>query len=321
MGGAAARLFLLCALLAASSGAAGAAEGRAIWIWEKPSFAMLDDAEARAEGLSFLVSHGITTAYLYADAFEGRNPLVEEPEKYAAWIRDAHDRGMEVHALLGSAYLRTWEYVLPAKRATALKMLADVLDYNAAQPPEGSFDGVNIDVEPYLLKEWKADRRAVAKQYLELSAAFMEMKRSKKSRIPISAAIPFWYDGIREFDWDGETKQLHQHVQDMYDFVAIMDYRDSAKGRDGIISHATDELEYAAEIGRGVVVGVETGESVPKKVTFREEGPARLEAELRIAKRAFKKYESFLGFAIHDYRAYRELVARPDGAPDPADNN
>ena len=299
---------VLCALLALGSGSAGAKPGRAIWVWEPSTYAMLDDEDIRADAISFLVSRGFTTAYVYGDAYRGRNPIVETPEKYAALIRDMHLQGIRVHALLGSAHLLTQEYVRPEKRSTAMRMLAAVLDYNEAQPPEMQFDGVTLDIEPYLLKQWKSNRKAVAKQYLELSAAFMELKESRGAQIPIGTAMPFWYDRVGKIRWNHRRKLLHRHVQNIYDYVAIMDYRDFADGSDGLIAHAQAELKYGQRIRRGVVVGVETGRSSPEKVTFREEGPCRMEAELRIAERAFRKYQSFEGFAIHHFRSYRELT-------------
>jgi hypothetical protein len=56
-------------------------------------------------------------------------------------------------------------------------------------------------------------------------------------------------------------------VQDIYDYVALMDYRDHADGGDGLVSHAMDELRYGETIGRPVLLGIETMPNELKKVS------------------------------------------------------
>ena len=46
----------------------------------------------------------------------------------------------------------------------------------------------------------------------------------------------------------GAAAPLSERVQDLYDYVAIMDYRNFAEGSDSIISHAEDELAYGDPI-------------------------------------------------------------------------
>ena len=69
-------------------------------------------------------------------------------------------------------------------------------------------------------------------------------------------------------EWEGQRRPLSERVQDLYDYVAIMDYRNFAEGADSITSHAEDELAYGDRIGRPVMIGVETLKTTPAKVTF-----------------------------------------------------
>lgn len=259
----------------------------------------------------FLKHRNISTLYLYADSFKGRNILREDPDKYRALLGALRKHNIQVYALLGSAYLNTPEYVLPEKRSAAVEMFQAVLHYNAASPEEMRFTGVNIDIEPYLLDDWKTKRGTRSLQYLDLAEEFMRMKRTANATLSVGPAMPFWFDGIDDIEWRGVRKKLSEHTQDIYDYVAIMDYRNFAHGPDGIISHAKDEMEYADRIGKSVVIGIETLRTEPRKVTFYGLSHSVLEKELAIATADFKNHPSFAGYVIHHLSPYRELVGSP----------
>ena len=293
----------------AAPGHSAVAAPRAVWIWEEDAVRMLDKDEAQREVLTFLELQHISTIYLYADEFNGRNILVNEPKKYRMLIASAHARGFQVFALLGSAYLRTQEYILQEKRRAAKRMFGAVLDFNRDTPDASSrFDGVNIDIEPYLLDDWATGRPVRGRQYLDLSAEFMRMKAAAGSSMLVGPAMPFWYDGIEDVEWKGQRRKLNEFVQDIYDYVAIMDYRNVAEGSDGIVSHAQDELDYADRINKKVMIGVETLQSTPAKVTFFGKGNKYFEEQLALAESAMTQHRSFGGFVVHHLRPYRVLV-------------
>jgi len=290
-------------------GRAAVAAPRAIWIWEEDAFSMLDKDETRREVETFLDRQHISTMYLYADEFYGRNILVKEPEKYRKLIARAHARGLKVFALLGSGYLSTQEYILPEKRLAAVRMFRSVLDFNRDAPDASSrFDGVNIDIEPYLLDDWSSARPLRGRQYLELSAEFMRMKAAAGSSLLVGPAMPFWFDGIEDVEWNGQRRKLNECVQDIYDYVAIMDYRNVAEGSDGIVSHAQDELDYADRVNKKVMIGLETLQTTPAKVTFFGKGGTYFEAQLALAESAMTQHRSFGGFVVHHLQSYRVLV-------------
>ena len=283
---------------------AAAAAPRAVWVWEADTFRLLDRKDRWNETFTFLAKRNITTVYLYADEYRDRNTIRDEPEKYRRLIAAFHGRGCKVYALLGSSYLKTQEYILPERRAAAVRMFENVLRYDAGSAVDERFDGVNIDIEPYLLDDWGENRTLRATQYLDLAAEFMRLKRKFGDTLAVGPAMPFWFDGIDDIAWRGKRQRLSDHVQDVYDYVAIMDYRNFARGSDGIISHATDELEYADRTGKTVIVGVETLRTEPRKVTFYGMGHAAMEEQLRVAETEFSSHSSFAGFAIHHLGSY-----------------
>lgn len=301
----------LAALLLAASALAHAEDPRpgprAIWIWEGESYALLGDDAAARTAIAFLKDKAIATAYLYADAYDGRNVIATQPARYRALVRRMHAAGLKVQALLGSGYLHTERYLLPEHRRAAQAMLRRVLDYNAAAAPDERFDGISLDIEPHILDAWATRKMELLADFLDMSDALMRQKNAAAPGLPMGPAIPFWYDGI-PLEWKGRRKPMNEHVQDLYDYVALMDYRDHAAGGDGIVSHARDELDYGARIGKPVVIGVETMPNAIRKVSFHHLREGDMERELAEAARAAAGTPSFGGFAIHHYAAYRRWL-------------
>jgi hypothetical protein len=301
--------FVLCAasLFLASAVHAAPAVPRAVWIWEGDSYAMLEDDTAGAEAVRFLTAKGIDTAFLYADAWQGRNLIVQQPQAYRQLLRRLHGKGLRVQALLGSGYLHTERYVLPQHRAAALAMLQRVLDYNRTAAPDERFDGVSLDIEPHILDAWATRKMDLLEGFVAMSEALVRLRDAAAPGLTMGAAIPFWLDGIA-LDWHGAVKPVSQHLQDRYDYVALMDYRDHAAGGDGLVSHALDELEYGERIGKPVVIGIETAPNALRKVSFHHLGEADLKRELAATTRAVGGMRAFGGYAVHHYAAYRSWL-------------
>lgn len=284
---------------------------RAIWIWENDAFRMLDDPKVQQDVETFLLNHHITTLYLYADEYKKRHILLTQPDKYRKLIANAHARGFKVYALLGSSYLYTQAYILPEKRAAALQMFQNVLDFNKnTSDPGAQFDGINLDLEPYLLDDWSTARPLRGKQYLSLSADFMRLKAASGLKLEVGPAMPFWYDGITDVEWNGHYRPLNEDVQDIYDYVALMDYRNVALGSDSIVSLAENEIAYADKIDKKIIIGVEMGDSTPAKITFFGKSQHYFESQLEQARDVMAAHPSFGGFAIDHLTPYRDLVGK-----------
>ncbi|HLQ13038.1 MAG TPA: hypothetical protein VK130_07310 [Steroidobacteraceae bacterium] len=296
----------LLALLGAQT---SVATERAIWTWEQASYAMLEDRAAADAAIAFLRSKHIRTVYLYADAYQERNLLEARPELYRQLNRRLHARGLRAFALLGSAHLHTEAYVLPEHRNEALAMFRRVLDYNAAARPDERFDGINLDIEPHVLDQWAEQKLQLLGQFLDLGQALMELKRASGQALAVGPAIPFWLDGIM-LDWQGMTRPASELVIDIYDYVALMDYRDHAEGPDGIVSLGADEMEYANRRHKKVVIGVDFTPGEIQKTSFDHLIEADLERELALTERAFHGSRVFAGFALHHFGAYQRWLER-----------
>lgn len=282
---------------------------RAIWMWEQDAWAMLKSPAQASDKIAFLKRQGIGTLYLYADAHADENLLLDQPKLYGQLITQLHRQGVQVHALLGSWPLHTERLILPENRARALLMVQRVLDYNQQAAPQARFDGINLDIEPHVMEDWSARRQEYLQMFLSLSEAWMALKRQMNQTLQIGPAIAFWLDGIR-VQHAGRTRPASEHLQDIYDHVVLMDYRDHAHGPDGILSHAENELAYGRRIGKKVWLGIETSPSEIRKLSFDHLSPAQMENELRLVQEALTDEPAWGGFVIHHYSSYRRWLAR-----------
>lgn len=265
---------------------------RALWVWNAK---VVTDDDAKARFIDFIQSEDIGAIYLHAYGL-----LSVAPTALEDFIAEAS--GAEVELLAGDP-----SWALTTNHSEILDFAQDAIAFTRDVSKAGRPMGLHLDIEPYVLAEWDSDQGRTVTQYLDLLLAVREKLTKAESPLLLSVDIPFWYDTI-EATYNGETKPLHQHVQDVVDCVVIMDYRDTAGGGDGIIVHAQSELIYANKINKLVTVGVETNCVEPAKITFCEEGEAVMEQELSEAKLIFKAHPAFHGFAIHDYAGYAGLL-------------
>jgi len=282
---------------------------KAIWVWEQDTYVALESPAQAQDMVRFLKRRGVDTLYLYADAQGGRNLLLAQPQLYARLIETLHREGMRVHALLGSWPLHTERYILPENRSQALQMVQRVLDYNQSAMPAAQFDGINLDIEPHVLDDWSSRREEYLQMFLQVSEAWMALKRQMNQTLQIGPAIAFWLDGI-EVTHAGRRKPASEHLQDIYDHVVLMDYRDHAHGPDGILSHAQDEIAYGRKIGKRVMLGVETAPNDIRKLSFNHLRPAQMAHELQLVTQALSGEAAFAGFVVHHYGSYRHWLGQ-----------
>src|SRR5918996_981286 len=176
------------------------------------------------------------------------------------------------------------------------------------------YDGINIDIEPYVIGEWSSRAPSLQIQYFDMLDKMMQRKVASGQNLNVGAAIPRWYDVAPEctsVTWKGNAKPCNQHVQDTLDYVSIMDYKDYAAGAGGIITDGQNEINYGDTIGKKVIIGVETSQisarGDPEVISFQEEGRTYMEGQLDQVYTAFGSSSSFLGIVVHHRDSYRRL--------------
>ena len=145
--------------------------------------------------------------------------------------------------------------------------------------------------------------------FLNVSEAWMLLKRQMNETLQMGPAMAFWLDGI-DVEHAGRSKPASEHLQDIYDHVVLMDYRDHAEGPDGILSHASHELDYARKIGKRVMLGVETSPSDIRKLSFNHMTPSQMTHELDLVSQELSDHPAFAGFVVHHYGSYRTWLTQ-----------
>ncbi|MDF2506567.1 MAG: hypothetical protein K0Q52_426 [Microbacterium sp.] len=306
-------------------------QDRAMWIWERASYEAVFDEDARdrlgavMDDTTTFGSDPIRTIYLGVDKYGTTDMLRDSRDEVAAFVEWARARGYHVQATVAGGTRPPYLGALEQFEHFAVDEFEKVLDYNLAVPESARFDGINVDIEPYILSDWKLpDSGGLPNRWLEILDTLIERRDASGLPVLVGPAIPRWLDSsacCTSISWNGQTKPLSDHIQDMTDYIAIMDYRDTADGSAGIIAQAQHEIDYANQIGKphSVVVGIETkdlsGTGDPETVTFWEEGRTYLEGELDKTYAAFQGDASFGGIAMHHYDDLLMLPSAWDDAP------
>ena len=289
-----------------------------MWVWETQP--LLRDAGERQTFFEFCKEFRITVvAMQIATRGSGASRQLDSAAEWKTLITEAHRRKMRVHALDGDP-----TFANVAQHETALSIVNAVVAYNASAVPAARFDGMHLDIEPYLLPEWKepASREQKLAEYLDLN--HQAALRARAAGLLYGVDIPFWWHTPDEVTgqpvglvtFRGQRKLATEHLLDFVDNIGIMAYRNVAAGPDGIVTHALDTIRRAEKAGSRVraFVGLETekvGEGVPAKVTFAGKSGRELQAEVRAAEASLSQYSSFAGLAIHRYGSFRRLVKAP----------
>lgn len=218
---------------------------------------------------------------------------------YNKFVEKAHEAGIEVHAMGGHP---NWALEKGEERLT---MFTDyVTSYNKVVPPRQQFDGIHLDIEPYVLKNWDGDSSDVLATWKENIELFVNEVK-KNSNLETSADLAFWLD---KHETPGlPDTSFSKWFIDTLDHTTVMAFRDEAEGSNGILNVAEKELEYAEELNKELIVSVEMKENknVPH-ISFYEEGKQVMEEELDIVRDEFSSSNFYHGNAVHAYEYWRE---------------
>ena len=285
--------------------------------------------EAR-QHLRFLHRRGFETVYLdlgdYLDVAdqpaspEQRARLRELRRHLRHYVADASRLGLAVHAVGGGP---TWTE--EPLRYLGSKLVELVADYNADVAAGERLGGVQLDIEPYALAGFFDDEEAALVAYLETLDSIVGDYRRVARHLELGFAVPFWFDGrggspgpVR---FEGATKPAIHHVIDLVKdlrraYLVVMSYRNFARGADGSIVNARDELGYARSVDArcGLVVGQQFGDVQPPEVTFHGRDRRDFENAAEQIVQAFGRFPQFRGLAVDDVDGYTAVWQRDAAA-------
>jgi len=140
------------------------------------------------------------------------NGEVTNPQALARFITNAHERGIAVWAVVGDRR-DVMPESLPALtgRANAYRY------YNRYFPGNASLDGLQLDIEPYLLPGFTLDQPHWRERYITTVAAVHELLAGE---LPLDLVMPVWWGDHP--DW---SNQLLEKLTWPDLSVTIMNYR------------------------------------------------------------------------------------------------
>ena len=260
---------VVAALLVVALGApaSAAAPVRAMWVWDRPAARSL---------VAFARDQGVQDLFVAVPAEIG--PALP-------WYRDLRSRtlaaGIRVHALGGDP---GWVDQPGAALAWQRGALAT-----------GLFDGVHVDVEPWLHPAWDTDRAGVVTRYLDLLAGL-----NADTALPFEADVAFWLDQVAA----PSGGRLDEAVLARVDAITVMSYRDTATGPDSITGVGAAALDAAARAGKPARLAVETNflgaDPVSQKQTFHGQTRAAMAAVLAAVDAASAGSAAYRGVSVHD---------------------
>lgn len=280
---------------------AATAMGRGMWVWEAPP--IIANEAKEDEFLAFCSRNGITAVYLALDSDstpDAPRLQISTPGRYQAFLTRAHSKRLRVEALTG-----TPEWAAEKYHARALEAVDAVLDFNRRVPPAARFDGIHLDIEPYVLVGF-ADpdyRRQLLGEFLGLIAR-CQARIHTQPGLGLTCDVPWWFYPAGPPDrerlsvtFEGELKTVGEHLADLLDTVTLMDYRNQAAGAGGIVASGAPALAYAAGLGKHVVIGLETFQQAGEPVYFAVRLPAA-EFHQRLGNAGLLGERSFHGYVM-----------------------
>ncbi|MBW4838690.1 MAG: hypothetical protein KZY74_04785 [Paenibacillaceae bacterium] len=272
---------------------------KAIWAWD--FYEAASNSNKITVLLKFLKEQDINLLFIGTS-----KTLPDQPATYEELILRAHEEGIRVFALVGRA-----EWALEGRHREALAELEQVLSFNETHPAS-VFDGIQYDIEPHTLAEYKTKRGSVNYQYIQVLKKIAHEIKASGDPLEFNAAIPCWYASGEKpviVETGGQRKPLSYFVLDIVDTASLMAYRDTAERQ---IRASLAEADYAAKLGKKVYVGAETsapnGSTIPNEITYYNKGSVYMNKQIKAINAYYARHEGFGGVAIHQYPAFKKLM-------------
>lgn len=305
------RFLLLFPILLLMAAPLSAAEMRGMWIYKTDE---IDASAAASEALFDFCAQRHITDLFWQVHFE-RLPDGGRPLKNAArsrtFLQCAHARSLRIHALFGDP-----SHALSAKHDIVLASVDGIRAFNREGPADAHFDGVHLDIEPHGLPQWK---KADLAQKCDLLTQFVEVNHKAVSRahaadpgLIYGVDIVFWLDkttpegkSAYPVTFQGVAKDAAKHLLDCVDHVAIMSYRDTAEGKNGIIALVAKTIAYADTTKAKVFVGAKMANIGPKMEGFYGKNEAQMMSALKAVDDTYTPHPGYAGLAFFMYEAFK----------------
>lgn len=214
----------------------GPVRARATWIWRAK-----DWIGAPAAVLAQARRHGMRSLFITVPT---QGAAISHPARLAAFARQASRAGIELWAVEGDPHM-----ALPAHHAATADRVRAVAAYNRGVEPAARLQGVQFDIEHYLIDGYGMASERHDLGYAQLLAGL----KAAAGGLPLDFVVPFW--------WHAKDTLLAALAQ-AASIVTVMDYRtDEEQIRD----FATPFLDWGVSHGVGVRIALESGAIAPER--------------------------------------------------------
>lgn len=215
---------------------------------------------------------------------------------YKQFITSMHDIGVSVYALDGGP---DWGITNNEDKDIFMKWF---VNYQDEATNKERFEGIHLDVEPYLLTEWETNQDDIVKKYQSLITKIKAVTTHTETSLGVD--IPFWYDKILLKN-EKQNMSLAQWIINNVDETTIMAYRNFANEKNGIIDITAKEVDWAEQAGTSLYIAVETVKLPEKHTSFYYKGKNEMLNELEKVSDHYK--DRISGIAIHHLESWKDL--------------
>ncbi|ARK21254.1 hypothetical protein [Sporosarcina ureae] len=256
---------------------------KATWLWHTSQ--IVDKSDLL---IGFLDQKNVSTLYLQVNA--------DIPDDaYQHFIQKASEHNIEVHALDGAPHWAT-------DQDSVQSFFRWVEKYQSISDKTEQFAGIHLDIEPYILPTWNSSLQNTIESYQQ-NIRFAAGE-SALLGLHFGIDIPFWFDQTFYTTNMGDGI-LSEWLIDQSDSINVMAYRNKANGRNGIISLAQSEMDYANAAGKHARVAIETSKSSEGDyLSFFGKSNTYMENQLKEVERSFNHSEEFHGIAVHSLESW-----------------
>lgn len=213
------------------------------WAWRPAAW-----REAPETLLAQAAAWGMGAVFVTVPIDDGR---VAEGDALAAFVARAARAGVAVWAVDGDP-----RAVLPAERPLFVARAQAYAAYNRAAPPAARLAGLQLDIEPHVLRGYGQAPEQFDRAWAQTITAI-----ARAAGMPVEAVIPFWYAD------EPHRRHALAPIVGSVASVAVMAYRGTAEGA---AAAAAPALAWGAAAGIPVRVALENG-PIPDEeaLTFR----------------------------------------------------
>ncbi len=287
------------------------------WLWTptlqitpKYTQTILDEAEERKVNAIYLSLDSYLEISRMPEGQTKERRKKEFEKVLSHFITEANKRGIAVDAEAG---WRNWAE--PGHEYKPFAIASFVKEFNAKNSHQ--FRGFQYDIEPYMLETYTTASSTTLANFIKLidkTEGFL----ASADDLRFSVVVPAFYDkkdgGTPLVTYRGVRTSVFEHLLKILEkrennSIIVMSYRNFAQESDGSIEISSNELKTAR---RGlyrtkIVIAQETGDFMPKYITFHGKPISYFQNETSILSNAFGRNPNFGGLAIHYANAMNEL--------------